>query len=335
VPSDSTSQDPESGSESVKPRRPCTERVGLPLTFRTPSGLLTALACADTGSDVNVVSVEIAQALGQYVAEGAMLDESFVLANGRIVRAVGRVMLDLCIGQQLEDPAMTLSYPFYVFPKAPVIIVGMPLLEQAKIMTKNRSKLVKIPRLNAQALSVCSIGKPRRHLLCEVNHELTIATPDSGSEVDLMSPQFAINRGFEIHNTLESIELADGTVVLCSGFVRTTLSIGSHFDSTGAPQSKTAAIMDFFLLEGLNHDVIIGGYHMDHLKVFTDNRHALVLTAQQYAIAEVNRIRYRGAIDKAISWVKEKLGFDGSVVTKQPGAYHPSFHGFSSLQTPP
>jgi hypothetical protein len=303
----------------VKPRERRAERVGLPLTFSTHRGLIRAHACADTGSDVNIISFDVAQLLGQDVREDDVVGEFFVLANGRIVRPLGKVMIDLYIGHQFDGSGNLVSYPFYIFPKAIAIIIGIPFLEDAKIMTENRHILVKIPRLNTQSLSVCSIGQPKRYLLCEVNHELTIATPDSGSEVDLMSPKFAVDRGFTIHNTLESVELADGTVVPCSGFVRTTLSIGSHFDSVGVPRSKTAAIIDFFLMEGLNHDVIIGDYHLEHLKVFTENRHALVLTAQEHAIAEINSIRRHGTIDNAISWVKRKLGSDKVATAGQQG----------------
>jgi hypothetical protein len=308
-------------SEDVKARKPRTERIVLPITFGTEMGLFNALTCADTGSDVNIVSVEVAQALGQNIREDTVTDESFVLANGRIVRPLGKVMLDLRIGHHfdVEDSEDMASFPFYVFPKAAAIIVGMPFLDETRVMTANRNVLRKISRLNAQSISVCSIGRPKKHLLCEVNHELTIATPDSGSEIDLMSPKFAADRGFTIHNTLESVELADGTVASCNGFVRTTLSIGSHFDSAGAPRSKTAAIIDFFLLEGLNHDVIIGDYHLEHLRVFTDNRHALILTAQENTIAEINSIRRHGTIDNAISWVKRKLGSDKVAATEQQG----------------
>jgi hypothetical protein len=279
------------------------------------------MACADTGSDVNIISVEDARALAQDVREDAVQDESFVLANGRIVRPIGKVMIDLCIGHQIPDLENMTSHSFYVFPKATTIIMGMPFLEEKKLMTENRHTLIKCSRQNAQSLSVYSIGRPRKHLLCEVNHEITVATPDSGSEVDLMSPIFAIDRGFEIHETSESIELADGSVLTCTKFVRTTLSIGSHFDSMGAPRSKTAANIDFFLLEGLNHDVIIGDYHLDYLKVFTDNRHALIFNAQDHTIAEINSIRRLGAIDNAISWVKRKLRSDKPGVTRQHGMW--------------
>ncbi|KAF2033619.1 hypothetical protein EK21DRAFT_108752 [Setomelanomma holmii] len=158
-----------------------------------------------------------------------------------------------------------------------------------------------VPLPLARTPSVYFVGKPRKYLFCDINHEIAVATPDSGSEVDLMSPYFALERGFTLHPAKESIELANGAVVDCNGFVRTTMSIGSHFDSNGAPRSKSAAIVDFFLLEGLHHDVIVGEHHLAELTVFTDNKHALINSTYGAAVDEVNRIRHLGTVDKALS----------------------------------
>ncbi|CAO2647996.1 Nn.00g089180.m01.CDS01 [Neocucurbitaria sp. VM-36] len=304
--SDSTSH--RSEPVLLRPRRPGRLRWGLPLTLHTPCGLETVMACADTGSDVNIISERTARDLGYESFDAVAASVRFTLANGRIVPPMGQVNARCWFGHQLEPNTSSMSCTFYILPNAATIILGMPFLEKTKTMTEHRDRLVRLEQPTVQALSVCSIGEPKNHLVCELNHVVTVATPDSGSEVDLMHPRFAVDRGFEIHPANESIELADGSIEIANGFVRTTVSIGTHFDSMHAPRSKTVAVIDFFLLKELNHDIIIGERHLDDLEVFTENQHALVLALDANAPNEVNRVRHLGQIDGVLSWIKDKLG---------------------------
>ncbi|CAN9145677.1 unnamed protein product [Alternaria alternata] len=135
-----------------------------------------------------------------------------------------------------------------------------------------------------------------------------MALPDSGSEYDLVSLQFAVARGFEIHSGTERTEVADGSSMFSCGFIRTTLSVGTHFDSKHAPRSKVAIAIDFDVVEGLPHDVVIGERHLEELRVFTDNKHALITSSHATTVEELNHIRCPGPIDKSLSWIKQRLG---------------------------
>jgi hypothetical protein len=297
-----------SATFTMVPRKPGKTRSSLPLTFITPSGQQPENNCfADTGSDVNVLPEAFARHCGYETSDFKPSRYMLQLATGQIVEPIGELVMHFWFGTRLEPTEGIISCIFHVLPRAPSIFVGVSLLHQTKTMTEHRYRLVQIPRPNFEMLSVCSVGKPRMHIVCDINHRITVAVVDSGSEVDLVSPQFVQDRDFEVHPVEEVIELADGSVVVSYGFIRTTVSIGTHFDSMHAPMSKVARSIDLFLLESLNHDVILGEYTLDQLFVFTDNQHALVLASDAKATMELNRIRDLGPLDRALSWFKNKL----------------------------
>jgi len=282
--------------------------VVLPLTFRTKDGPKVANACVDTGSDVNVISVELAKDLGYEFFDDCPLDTQFTLANSKIVCPVGQIDATIWFGRRPNLELAPTSCTFYVLPKtATPVLVGMPFLNPTEIMTKHRDKLMTLRRPHRQASSVCSIGKPKLHMACELNNVLTVAVPDSGSEVDLVSPQFALARGFEVHSRIEKIELADGSIVTSEGYIRATLSIPTHFNEDYLPVNKAAIKVDFLVLDDLSHDVIIGEHCLEELRVFSDNDHILMLATDATGLAAVNTIRVQSVIDDSVTKLREKI----------------------------
>jgi hypothetical protein len=295
-------------SDPLLPRKFERSRFALPLTISAREGSISVLACPDTGSDVNIISNEVAQALGYIIQDNISLDGQLTLANGRTVSTVGWIVADCSFNLNMPGLPGTSSF-FYVLGNVPSpVVLGMPFLEQTGIMTKHRDKLIRLSGSTLQKPTILSVGRPKKHLICELNHELVAATPDSGSEIDLMSPTFAIKNRFDIHPAKETVQLADGSMVICNGFVRTTLSIGNHFDTLGYPRSKVAASIDFFLLEGLTHDIVIGEHYLEQLKVYTENQHALVPVNDSNTANESNLVRSYGTFDRTLLWFKARLG---------------------------
>jgi hypothetical protein len=303
----------------VTRKRRSKTSVLLPLKFSTKAGLTNVMACADTGSDVNIITAETAQHLGYMEYDDTSPGTQFVLANGKVIRPVGQIQSNIWIGgeHQIGSPPMPCTFHVLLKAAAP-IIMGMPFLEHAKVISEHRDKLIRLRRPTFQALSVCSVGKPRLHMVCDIDNELTIATPDTGSEVDLVSPHFVRSRGFEVHPGEEVIELADGSTAICSGFIQATISIGTHFDSKHMSRSKKATHVDFLVLENLSKDVIVGEHYLEELKVFSDNDHVLMLATDESAPSAVNIIRMFGVVDKSISWFKDKLN---GGTTRSDGMY--------------
>jgi hypothetical protein len=57
----------------------------------------------------------------------------------------------------------------------------------------------------------------------------------------------------------------------------------------------------------LAHDLIVGEDSVEELKVFTEHQHALVRAPHNSTPLGINRIRYLGAVDRMVSWIKQKI----------------------------
>jgi hypothetical protein len=280
----------------------------LPITLDREGTSATVFACPDTGAGGNFISHELATALGCSSYQTTQENHRFSLPNGKFVESMGQVTF-FCTFSTEATRSEPITCVFHVLSKLSTpLIVGMNFLQGTNTLTDYRNRFRRIPRPGLRAKSVYAVGRPKTYMVCDVNHELTTALPDSGSEYDLVSLQFAVARGFEIHRGTERTEVADGSTMFSCGFIRTTLSIGTHFDSKHAPRSKVAIAIDFDVIEGLPHDVVIGERHLEELRVFTDNKHALITSSHATTVEELNHIRCPGPIDKSLSWIKQRLG---------------------------
>ena len=289
---------------NLVPREVRRTRHGLPITINTPYGPEPVPTYADTGSDVNIISETTAREFGYQTSDFKPFQEPLKLPGGRLVKPIGELTTSFWFGTLLEPSERLEKISFCVLPGAPAILIGAVLLHQTKTMTEHRHRLVPIRRANNRLSALCSVGKPRMQVLCDVDHILTVALADSGSDIDLVSPQFALDRKLEIYPSEHVIELADGSHIVSYGFIRTSISLGTHLDSADAPHSKVATIVDCFVLEGLSQDVILGEQTLDELRIFTENQHVLVLASDTNEAMELNRIHSRGRL---LTWFKKRL----------------------------
>lgn len=260
------------------------------------------MACADTGSEENIISADLARAIGFVIQEPTSEKRQFMLPNGQIVEAIGQIDTLCSFGVQSSPLLASIPCVFNVFLKlATPMIMGMIFLEETETMTKYRERMVEIRKPNLQALQVFSINRPGKQLACYVGRQSTLAVPDSGSEVDLMSAHFATARGFQIYPGAEKVEFADGTIAITCGYVQEALEVDNPQDIIDSP------IVDFFLLPGLRPNVLVGEDSVEELKIFTKNQHCLVSVSETTGPMELNRIRSLGAVDKIIDWVKKKI----------------------------
>jgi hypothetical protein len=287
-------------------------RLGLPITLHNRNIPATVLACADTGADVNIMSSDVAKTLGYSEYDVLAEKKQFTLANGKIVEAIGQIESVCSFGTEIESSA-TMTCVFYILLKVAMpIIMGLDFLEQTETMTEHRERLVRVPRPVYQALSICLVSKPRRLLTCELDFQATLATPDTGSEIDLMSPAFASARGLRIYPGEELIELADGSIVTTNGFVRADVSVLPKEGPGHITMPRSNATVDFFLLDSLTHDIIVGEEALEDLEVFGDYQHALILTSHGSKLLELKGIRHLGPIDRIVSKMKKTFSGDRS-----------------------
>jgi hypothetical protein len=292
-------------------------RLGLPITLNTSGTAATVLACADTGADSNIISEELARALGYTQYETLPVPKKFVLANGKTVDAIGQITSSCAFGIE-TDISVSMSCVFYVFLKAVTpIIMGMQFLEETETMTKHRERLVRVPRPALQALSVCSINRPRKLLSCNLDQNHITATPDTGSEIDLISPLVASELGMLVHPGEEVLELADGSKVVTSGYVRASLSLRDSLTRTGELPDLISTTVDLFVLKDLVHRILLGEETLEILRVFTENQYSLRPAFADENQIGLNAIRHLGTMDRLLNRVKEKLGLKQSAsITK-------------------
>jgi hypothetical protein len=192
------------------------------------------------------------------------------------------------------------------------IIMGLQFLEETETMNKYRERLVRVPRPAFQALSICSVGKPRQLLSCGLNKNSTTATPDTGSEIDLISPQVVSELGMSVLPGEEILQLADGSNVVTSGYVRVSQSLRERLAVTGGKFRVISTTADFYVLQVLTHRIVVGEETLDALRVFTENRHCLI-SADVAVYHGLSTIRHIGSVDRFVAKVKAKLGFNPQV----------------------
>lgn len=280
-------------------------RVGLPITLETVGGPATVLACADTGAEENIISADLATTLRLPVSDASSQRE-FMLASGKIVQAIGQVSALCSFGLETSPFAASIRCIFHVFlTLASPIIMGTAFLDETDTMTTYRERLVRIRRPNLQAPQVYSLGRPRNNMMCYVDGELIVATPDTGSDLDIMTPQFAKDRGLQINDHEEVIEFADGSTALTCGSVQVDLAVRRlEVFSWKVTISKK---VDIFLLDQFVHDILIGMDSLEELKVFTENKDALIPVEESSGPLGLHHIRSRGRLDAVKSWVNSKI----------------------------
>jgi hypothetical protein len=282
-------------------------RISLPLTLNAKSGPATVLACPDTGSEENIISLDLAQALGYNIFTSPLQNRTFALANGSVVEAVGEIIAECSFGMETTPAAVPMVLAFYVFIKlASPIIMGLAFLEKTKTMSKHRDRLLRVPRPAHQPIQVFSVGRPRNQMHCYLNRVYKAATPDSGSDINLMTQSHASREGLYIEPAKEVVEFADGTIAVTSGVVRAKLAVGKVVMDNGTGYSAFL-LTDFYIMDHLRHDLLVGEDSLEELEVFTKRHHVLFPSPYTTGPAELSRIRHLGVVDDVLSWVKKKI----------------------------
>jgi hypothetical protein len=301
-----------SNSIPRRSNKPRNTRLALPITLDAKGIAATVLATADTSADVNIISEELARALGHKEYGPASARRQFTLANGKIIEAIGQITSICAFGMETEM-AVSVSCVFHVLLKVVTpIIMGLQFLEHTETMTKHRNRLIRVPRPALQSLSVCSVDRPRKQLSCYVGPKNTpvLATPDTGSEIDLISPKLASELGLAVQPGSQVLELADGSLVRTDGFVDVLLSLA-------APAVATVMALEFHLLQELTHTLLIGEETLEELSIFKENQHSLVPTSADIRPLGLNAIQCRGRFVTALSSLKQKLGLKKPEDTSQ------------------
>lgn len=273
------------------------------------------MACPDSGSDDNIISLELVDKLGLEIEQvGSDQPRQFSIANGKIVTALGQVSTSCSFASgSLSEPSK-LECTFYVFQTLAVqLIMGLEFLQETETLSKHKDRLVEqfIPAM--QSLRVNSVGKSKRALICRLGTFVGCATVDTGSDLDLISPAFAKSRAYKIEPKVEKLEFADCSVGYTAGVVNTSFIVGSMSASEFHPRGE-ATKLHLFVLDNLTADILIGQDTIDELDIFHLHKDSLIPNILRLGESHINIIRHIGSIERGATtlWKKAKAKFNDS-----------------------
>lgn len=221
----------------------------------------------DIGSLENAISADEVRRLGLNIYGRRRV---FSMADGSRTISLGKVRLKCEFA--LSNDTMTWQ-SFNVFNKlATPVIIGKTFLDISKTLTLHQNRL-QIDWISSEDYSrVMFLNSPRQLMRCFVDGKLVHANPDTGSEVDLMSPMYARKNGFNIEELEEGeewVQFADGRTAKLLGKTQVDLDIfdGCYRSPTGYKcHSRT-----FYLLDGLTTDILLGEQALFDMEVFTEH----------------------------------------------------------------
>lgn len=280
----------------------------MPLIVFTDTLEESIIACPDSGSDDNIMSREIADQLGLPIMEVQdPAPSTFVLANGRTVSSIGQVHLR-CAFKQGSPASSILDCVFYVFQTLAVpMIMGFEFLYATETLTKHRDRLIEELVPSSRSLRVCTVGRPKRNVLCQIGDYIGCATADTGSDLDLISPDFATSRSFTVEESCVEIEFADGSTGYTFGLVKTVFSIGRVIDEEGFVRRSEEMALELFILENLNADILVGADTIQDLQAFSGSEDCFIPVMPRLGESDLNVIRYIGAMERGLSRVLGRL----------------------------
>ncbi|RSL98897.1 hypothetical protein CDV31_012418 [Fusarium ambrosium] len=285
------------------------KRFALPLLVARPSGAVTeVMACPDSGSDENIISLELVTSLGLKTEQTSSGEpRQFTVANGNIVTAVGQVSTKCRFAVGTPSSITSLECVFHVFNTLAVpLIMGVNFLQQTETLSKHRDRLVEHSFPVMQALRVNSVGRPKRSLICQLDTYVGCATVDTGSDLDLVSPKFANSRDFMIEPAFEQVEFADCSIGCTSGVIRTLFTVG-NVNSLGFHPRGESIDLDLFVLDNLNADILVGQDTADMLDVFNLHHESLIPSIPRLGESELNIIRHIGRFEQGVLGLWKKV----------------------------
>lgn len=303
-------QQPETARRQPETAR---KRWGIPLSLQSRSGDATVMSCVDSGADDNTMTLEEARRLGLQMSAEAEDVKEFCLANGTVIKSLGKVVSTCNFAQGYASPNSLVTF-FYIFQTlVEPIILGLGFLELTETLSKHRDRLVELNQPLDLSLRVLSIGMPRRNLFCHLAEDPVFANADSGSDLDFISGKYAISRNIMIFPGKEEIMLADGSIMTTSGVARLPLSIRDidAIDASDNTQNTVTIWGEFHIFEGMVQDVLVGHTTIEKLQVFARFSSSLLPGFKLLNLSSLNIIRHLKKIP-TLKDIKEFIQRGGS-----------------------
>lgn len=270
-------------------------------------------ALADTMASKNFMSEAHATSIGAVVVRRAGKQDTFMNAIGKLFPSLGETTMEVSFP---DDPAEKMWQTFSVVRNcAAALVMGDPFLRMTEALTKFRHRLKRVARTAKQHWRLCYIDAPHRLLRCSLDGDAVLANADTGSDIDLVSLEYAHRRGWRLETFGLGegyVELADGSIVKLAGYADALLDVGGN-----RTRGNT-----FYVLDGLQCDVLLGDETLYRLDAF--NQHESLFVQRHVADgghAEFHAIKWtERARDYATQILQDKLPEEfGSAVPSSGG----------------
>ena len=266
-------------------------------------------ALHDTGAEMNFLNNYYAQEIG--LQPTYFLPEQYVslrIGNGRIINSIGKVEAEW---QFNEEPENKYKITFQVLPDCIFdVMIGAIFLYATSILTTNRLRLTRIPKparaLKTRVVNLC--GLPGRELNGFLENERCSALPDSGAEPNLLSYEFAKQKGwllatFAAPESDFLLQFADGSTETIEGRLRLIWSFKRGW-TVAEDQIPFNTVVVFDVLRDCPFHIVLGQDFLDETEAFTQHMRAFEDVHGDH-IAGLNLIvRARGNLKEK---VKQKL----------------------------
>ena len=213
-------------------------------------------ALADTMASENIMTEAHATMIGAVVNRSKR--RNFRNACGQTFKSVGETKVEVSLP---EDPSKNWVCSFAVLKSCPIpLVVSDSFLRVTETLTKFQHRLKRIFNTTQKYWRVMYMDIPRRQLACSIDGISGFANADTGSEIDIVSLKYAQTRGWDIKKLKSDegyVQLSDGSIVKLAGYVKTRLDVGT-----------TSSLQTFYVLEGLECDVLLGDGTLQELDVF-------------------------------------------------------------------
>ncbi|KPI34542.1 uncharacterized protein AB675_7414 [Cyphellophora attinorum] len=224
-------------------------------------------ALSDTGVGRNIMSLDHAQKCGASIDSSSEKQHTLSNAVGQEFRCIGEATVRVAFPDRLT-PARNVVFSILEICSEP-LVMGRAFLKTTSCLTRFRHRLIKVARSAAQSLSrVMHMDSSSERLSCQVSAQRVAAYADTGSDVDLVSLQYASEHMWGIiRNPGESdrVTLSDGSVHELEGYVDLPITIGAE-----------TSMRRFYVLAGLVYDVLLGAEVLDQFDIWNEHTDSLI-----------------------------------------------------------
>ncbi|KAB5542729.1 hypothetical protein GE09DRAFT_1225644 [Coniochaeta sp. 2T2.1] len=253
-------------------------------------------ALPDTGADMCLVSPSIVSELGLSIVPGT--ERAMLLPNGKSVESPGMVRLSWTFSVELAEHTLDC----WVLPGCKHnLVLGNRFLRETQTLTKFapriKSRLVDPPRGCLRSRGLLEGGNQR--LRGYLNGHITAALPDTGSDVMLVSREYARVAGLAVDvdpRTRLAVEFADGSTSWTGGVARRVpWTVG-----------RETVRCDFHVLDDLCVDAVLSGDYLIEARAFLEHSDSLVGVDLEGDLFQVHNIRLIGRFSDSLSNLEDE-----------------------------